>query len=187
MLDDFAGVLEAVGPIDLLVGASLGGVLALGAGRRHPIPKVVAVDPFFHSRRGDWGVRQLAGVRELQALSKPERDAEMKRRNPGIDPQVLRSRVRAIDTLSYPWLERFIGENRVDEAGWDHGAELENYPRPLFVMIAGVESIIPAEDLETLEERAGPNLCSKTFAGHGHALHRSAFDEFAALIEEWMA
>ena len=186
MLDDFRPIAEALGPIDLLVGASLGGALALAAGRRYPVGGVVTADPFFHSQAGDWGSGQLAEIHALQSMSQADLTARIRRSTPWNDSLDIEARVRAIETLSATWVERFLLDNRVDEAGWDLRAELDRYPRPLLIVIAGVGSLIPVEDRRRLRELGGPNLSSHTLEGHGHSLHRSGLEPFAELTASFL-
>ena len=58
-------------------------------------------------------------------------------------------------------------------------------PIPALMAIAGVDSVVNAEDLAFLRRRGGPNVTVAVFENHGHSLHRSAFDQFTRLVESF--
>ncbi len=57
-----------------------------------------------------------------------------------------------------------------------------DYPVPLLMLVAGVDSVISPVDLAFVRERGGPKVTVRVFEGEGHNLHRTAFDAFADAV-----
>ncbi|HZW53334.1 MAG TPA: alpha/beta hydrolase [Candidatus Elarobacter sp.] len=66
------------------------------------------------------------------------------------------------------------------QGGWDLRDRLASLKIPTTILLAGRESAVAADDLA----RVSPAVRVETFAGHGHALHRSAFKRFAELVRD---
>jgi pimeloyl-ACP methyl ester carboxylesterase len=66
----------------------------------------------------------------------------------------------------------------LDEGGWDLRERLALLKIPATVLLAGDESVVAADDLAG----ASSTVRVETVEGHGHALHRSAFERFAEAV-----
>jgi pimeloyl-ACP methyl ester carboxylesterase len=84
--------------------------------------------------------------------------------------------------MSIGALEALGRDNGANEGLWDIRETVVDYPVPLLACIAGEDSVLSADDLAFLRERGGANVTVRVFAGEGHNLQRTAFDEFAAAV-----
>lgn len=180
--------LEAVrarlpGPVHMLVGHSWGGAVALLGGiAMHP-ERVVAIDPMIRVPGGTFDSEYVDDLRTLFALAPGDRAPAIREMYDGLAPVDVDAKLHAMTHMSIASLEHLGTENDVDGGAWDLRERIVRYPTPLLVCVAGIESVLSAEDQAFVAERGGPNVTVRVFPSDGHNLHRTAFDEFANAVE----
>ena len=175
---DLYNVLESLDePVEMLLGHSWGGAVAILGGRRFDVARVAAVDPMLRQASAQWYDEFLSELRPLFALDGAARDAKV-REDYADWPEIDRERkVHAVHDMTTGPIERLRDENPPES--WDIRRDLEAYPKPLFLAIADPsESIIALEDVKEVRELAGPNVTIRVFEGQGHNLHRTDFEHF---------
>lgn len=168
-----------------LIGHSWGGAVVIRSGRTMPVEQVVAIDPMLRQCDDRWYAEFLDELAPLFALEGEAR-AQKVRHEYAQWPQIDRERkVHAISTMDAGPIERLRDEN--SSSDWDLRETLARYPRRLLVAVAQQsESIINAPDLELLRDRGGPNVQAIVFENQGHSLHRTDFDRFVRVLEEFL-
>lgn len=172
------------GPVDVLAGHSWGGAIVLLGGRRLLPGRVVAIDPMIRVQPGAFESEYVDDdLRALFALDDAPREAAIREMYANANPTDREGKVHAMHGMSVGSIEQLGRENRADEGAWDLREMVADYPLPLTIAVAGVDSVISADDLAFVSERGGPNVTVEVFADDGHTLHRSAFERFVRLIE----
>ncbi|HEY0393868.1 MAG TPA: alpha/beta hydrolase [Candidatus Elarobacter sp.] len=90
-------------------------------------------------------------------------------------PKVARALV-----LIDPLIRVAPGTFAADADGWDLRERLAGLKIPTAILVAGDESVVAPDDLTNVS----PTVRVETFGGHGHALHRSAFERFAGVVRD---
>jgi pimeloyl-ACP methyl ester carboxylesterase len=175
---DLRAVADSVGTISAVVGHSWGGAVALVGG-----PKVaralVLVDPMIRVAPGTFDREYVDDLAAVLGIPPGEaRDAAVREMFTGADPRDREGKVHAMHRLDPETLRRLGRDNRVDEGGWDLRDRLASVKVPTTILRAGEESVVADDDLAKL----APNVKVETFEGHGHTLHRSAFDRFVEAV-----
>jgi pimeloyl-ACP methyl ester carboxylesterase len=170
------------GPVDLLIGHSWGGAVAVLGGRALPAHKVVAIDPMLRVAPHTFASEYVDDLREPLALEPVAKEAAIREMYEGSHPTDIAGKIHAMLPMHIGALERLGSENRSDEGGWDIRESVASYPVPLLVLAAGEDSVLAADDLAFVRERGGPNVSVRVFEGHGHNLQRTAFDEFLRVV-----
>lgn len=171
--DDVVESLEAelTGPIDLLVGHSLGGLVASLVAERLPPRAAIYVDPAFAFPRG---VRGLA-VKAVFALS-PRPGAWMLRR---LNPRWEQDDVELELATLRVWDRRTI-------LGLANTRPLRS-PRilvaPSLVILAERSMLITARDAERMRR---DGMIVETLAGAGHTVFRDDHAGFMGLVRDWV-
>lgn len=179
---DLYNVLDAIpDTVDILVGHSWGGAVAILGGRRFDVSRVVAIDPMVRQADAPWYEEFITELRTQFSKQGAERDALIRR-----DYTELRwgeadveGKVHAVHGMTIVPIERLRDENPPET--WDLRRDLEEYPKPLLMAIAGEDSIVTLEDLKYVREKGGANVAIRMFERQGHNLHRTGFD---ALVRE---
>jgi pimeloyl-ACP methyl ester carboxylesterase len=184
---DLETVIREIGePLYGLIGHSWGGAVVLLGGRRfEAVQRVVAIDPMIHQLPG-WKEEFVDDVKADLALDRASREVAFYERYAGWDELDIQGKIHAMQFMSVEPIERLGSENRVDEGGWDLRDVVADYPKPLLLLLAGEDSIIPAQDIEPVRRRTGAQTSIETFAGEGHNLHRTAFDRFADSVDDFL-
>jgi pimeloyl-ACP methyl ester carboxylesterase len=184
---DLERVVDAIpGKIDLILGHSWGGTIALLGALKVSPRRVVAVDPVLRVPPGTFFAEYVDEMRSIFAETGAARERAVLESYAGIDQLDLDGKVHALAHMSIESLENLGIDNRVDEGKWDIRERLAGYPITTLMPIAGIDSVVSAEDLAYLRERGGPNISVAVFENEGHSLHRSAFDEFTKLVESFL-
>ncbi|MDB5070925.1 MAG: putative hydrolase [Candidatus Eremiobacteraeota bacterium] len=177
---DLRAVADSIGTVHAVVGHSWGGAVALVGG-----PKVaralVLVDPMIRVAPGTFDREYVDDLAEL--LARPpgaERDDAVRAAFAHADPRDRDGKVHAMRALELETLRRLGRDNDADEGGWDLRDRLGALKIPTAILVAGVESVVAPDDLAALS----PKVRVEAFEGHGHTLHRSAFDRFAEIVRE---
>jgi len=178
---DLRAVADSIGTVAAVVGHSWGGAVALVGG-----PKVaralVLVDPMIRVAPGTFGAEYVDELAPLLSAYPPgnDRDAAVREMFGSADLRDRDGKVHAMRALELETLRRLGADNDADEGGWDLRDRLAALKIPTTILLAGVESVVAHDDLA----RLSPKVRVETFAGHGHTLHRSAFERFAGVVRE---
>lgn len=185
---DLYNVMEAIpDPVEVLAGHSWGGAVGILGGRRFDVQRVVAVDPMIRQAGNLWYDEFLADLRSLFAFKGAQRDAKVEEeyRDLGWGDVDVERKKHAVREMTVSPIERLRDENPPES--WDLRGDLEAYPKPLLLLMAGAdESIVPVEDLKAVRDRGGPNVVIRVFEDQGHNLHRTAFDRFVAEFDRFL-
>jgi non-heme chloroperoxidase len=185
---DLYNVMEAIpDPVDVLMGHSWGGAVAILGGRRFDVSSVVAVDPMIRQAGNVWYDEFLADLRSLFAYKGEARDARVEEeyRAYGWGDLDVERKKHAVREMTITPIERLRDDNPPES--WDLRGDLEAYPKPLLLAMAGAdESIVPIEDLRFVRERGGPNVAMRVFEDQGHNLHRTAFERFISEVDVFL-
>jgi pimeloyl-ACP methyl ester carboxylesterase len=172
------------------VGHSWGGAVALLGGRRLPAQRVVAIDPVLRIKAGAWQPFLADIIDDLEpvfAAAVDQRPARIRAAYDGLAPVDMDAKLHALRTMSAAAVIAVGEDNGANDGGWDLRETVRDYPKPLLIALADPsDSLVLPEDVVFARERAGPNARIELFAGEGHSLHRSAFERFAALTEEFL-
>jgi pimeloyl-ACP methyl ester carboxylesterase len=185
---DLYAVMQAIpDPVDVLVGHSWGGAVAILGGRRFDVQRVVAVDPMIRQADTPWYDEFLADLRELFALKGTARDAKIEEeyRSLGWGEVDVERKKHAVRDMTVAPIERLRDENPPES--WDLRGDLESYSKPLLLLMAGpADSIVPLEDLKFVRDRGGANIAIRVFEDQGHNLHRTAFERFVQEVDRFL-
>ncbi len=162
-------------PVDLLVGHSWGGAVALLGASRIGARAVVALDPVLRVRPGTFAADYVEELRDVLSLPGEERIARIREMYRDLDPVDREAKVHAMGRMSLGVIEGIGAENGVEEGKWDLRPLLSGYPAPLLVLVSGTDSVIDPEDRKWLEDLRGV-VRVRTIEGAGHNLHRSHLD-----------
>ena len=171
------------GPVHMLIGHSWGGAVALLGGIAIHPARVVAIDPMIRVPARTFEPEYVDDLREFFALAPGEREPAIRAMYHGLAAVDVDAKRHAMTHMSVASLEALGTENDVDAGAWDLRERIARYPTPLLVCVAGIESVLSAEDQQFVTERGGPNVTMRVFPNDGHNLHRTAFDEFAHAVE----
>ncbi len=169
--------------VDLLVGHSWGGAVAILGGRAILPRKVVAIDPMIYVVPGTFEDDYVDGLREPLGLEPVAKEAAIREMYEGANDKDIAGKVHAMKSMRIEALESLGRDNKTAEGGWDLRVVVAGYPIPLLILKAGDESVISDADLAGVEKDGGKNVTVRTFENDGHTLHRSAFEEFASAVE----
>jgi len=181
-IGDLDGVLHALGiERPLLMGHSLGGIVALWWAARHPDRAtgiVVADSPL---RSGHEFAPAFDGWLAQNAMAVPDLAAWYLARHPDWTPERARTRAEAMTGTA----RNVFVELRADSLahdGVDRLAELAHVTSPVLLVRGDPEagSLVHPSDAEAFARRL-PNARVARIPGAGHGLHRTHAAEFAAL------
>jgi pimeloyl-ACP methyl ester carboxylesterase len=176
---DLAAVALALpGQVDLLIGHSWGGAVAILGGRSIGVRKVLAIDPMIRVTPGTFESDYVDDLRPLYATHGDEREQGIRAMYEGAHHADVEAKVHSMLPMSIEALERLGRENNVDAAGWDIRNDVVAYPVPLLILGAGEDSVMSPDDLAFIRREGGPNLTLRIVEGQGHNLHRDAFESF---------
>jgi pimeloyl-ACP methyl ester carboxylesterase len=185
---DLANVAAAIGdPIDVLVGHSWGGAVALRGGAELQPRGVVAIDPMIRVAPGTFAADYVDDVRPLFALAGEARSSEIARMYASGEPADRDAKLHAMQHMGIESLEALGRENRAEEGAWDLRGLLVAYPVPLLLALAGEDSVVSADERAFVRECGGPKVTTRVFEGQGHNLQRTAFDAFAEAAQEFFS
>lgn len=171
------------GPVHMLIGHSWGGAVALLGGRVLRPARVVAIDPMVRVLPQTFAADYVDDLRDTLALEPVAKESAIRAMYEGADPNDVAGKLHAMLPMSIGPLESLGRENGADDGLWDLRETVRAYPIPLLLCVAGVESVLSADDLAFVREHGGPNVTVRVFAGEGHNLQRTAFEAFADAVE----
>jgi pimeloyl-ACP methyl ester carboxylesterase len=186
-VSDAQNVAAALGePVDMLLGHSWGGAVAILAGSRLPVARAAAADPMIRQVSADWYDEYLAELRELFALAGNERDARVREDYRDWSALDVEGKVHAVHSMTAEPIAGLARENPPE--GWDLRAAIAGYEKPLLLALAARgESINDEETLAQVEREHSASVCIARVPNAGHNLHRTAFEDFARLLDDWLA
>lgn len=180
-LRDLDAVRAAIGdPVHALVGHSWGGAVVVRGGLARGIERVIAIDPMIHVMPGTWFTEFVDDLRAPFAVAPDDRAPVIRDFYAKLHPVEIAGKVHAMRSMSIDPIIALGAVNGVEDGRWDLRPDLVDYPKPLWLAVAGVESVMSADDLAFVRERGGPNVTVDVFAGQGHSLQRTAFEDFVA-------
>lgn len=184
---DAENVIAALGePVDLLLGHSWGGAIAILAGSQLPVARVAAIDPMIRQMSGAWYEEYLDELRESFALAGAERDAQTRKEYAAWSLLDVDGKVHAVHSMTSAPIEGLWKENPPE--AWDLTALIAHYGKPLLLALAARgESINEDTALEDVEREHAPSVRIVSFPAAGHNLHRTDFEVFAAQLDDWLA
>ncbi|HTX58801.1 MAG TPA: alpha/beta hydrolase [Verrucomicrobiae bacterium] len=184
---DVEQIVAALGePIDVLIGHSWGGAIAIEAGLRIPVWRVAAIDPMIRQADDSWYCEFLDELRDQFAAQGAARDARIREEYAQWAPVDVEAKVHAVRAMTISPIEALMLENPPEL--WDLREQIAHYDKPLFLaMAARGEGINDAATLDALERNHASTVEIATFPGAGHNLHRTAFEAFAEALDAWLA
>lgn len=184
---DLENVAQALDlPIDLLIGHSWGGAVAMIAGLEIPVWRVAAIDPMIRQADESWYGEFLDELHEQFAYAGEERAAQIREGYADWAPVDVEAKVHAVRTMTSVPIEGLLRENPAGT--WDLRAVVARYDKPLFLALAVAgESINDPSTLAEIETHHAPSVEIATFPGAGHNIHRTAFDDFARALDDFLA
>ena len=182
---DLQEVASAIGePIDVVVGHSWGGAIALLGAASIGAQRVVAIDPMLNQASDAWYAEYLAELDDVFALHGEERDARVRREYPG-DPRDVAGKVHAMHMMSSAPIAGLQRENPA--TGWPLPAALAGFePALLLAMADPGQSIVDPPTLARVRALATKSAEIVTFTGQGHSLHRTGFDRFVGEMNRFL-
>ncbi|MHB8422804.1 MAG: alpha/beta fold hydrolase [Leptospirales bacterium] len=171
-------------PVDLLLGHSWGGSVALLGASRIFARSVVALDPVVRVRSGTFSTDYVEELRELFSLEGEARIRGIRSMYSDLDPTDREAKVHAMEKMSIRSIERIGSENGVDSGAWDLMGLLSEYTIPMLLIASGSDSVIAPEDLARIAKRKLPDTV-QIISEAGHNLHRSHLDRVVELVREF--
>ena len=100
-------------------------------------------------------------------------------------PIDVEAKVHAVHAMTADPIEGLMRENPPES--WDLRAAIATYHKPLLLaMAAPGESINDDDVLAEIGRDHSAMVEMATFPGAGHNLHRTAFDDFARVLDVWL-
>lgn len=183
---DACAIAETVGePIEALVGHSWGGAVAILAGERLAVARVVAIDPMIRNADTVWYGEYLAELREQFALYDRARDETVRSEYAQWHPLDVEAKVHAVHSMTTAPIEGLLRENPPD--AWDLRPNVARYRKPLLLaMAARGEGINDDAIADEIERHHSPLVEIVAFQGAGHNVHRTAFEQFASAFDRFL-
>jgi pimeloyl-ACP methyl ester carboxylesterase len=184
---DAENVVAAVGePIDLLIGHSWGGAVAILTGLRIPVWRVAAIDPMIHQVDKAWYDEYLAELREQFSHQGEARATLVREEYAQWHPVDVDAKVHAVATMTPDPIEGLMIENPPES--WDLRPSIARYDKPLWLaMAAKGESINDDSALDDIETHHSSTVDIAVFPGAGHNIHRTQFDAMVKSLDDWMS
>ncbi len=177
---DLRAVADSIGTVAAVVGHSWGGAVALIAGPK-VARAVVLIDPMLRVAPGTFEREYVDDLASLLGVPPGDaRDAAVRAAFATAHAQDREGKVHAMRRLELDVVRGLGSDNDADAGGWDLRERLRAPKVPVCVLLAGDESVVAADDLDG----AAAGVRVVTFDGHGHALHRTAFERFAELVRD---
>lgn len=183
---DLENVATALGePIDLLIGHSWGGAIAIEAGSRMPVRRVGAIDPMIRQVNPEWYEEYLEELRDQFQQHGDARAVLVRREYADWHPTDVEAKVHAVASMTPDPIEGLMREN--PQSAWDLRPSIAHYDKPLWLAMAALgESINDDETLEEIDRHRSPSVEIAVFPGAGHNVHRTAFDAMIESLDNWM-
>lgn len=175
------------GGIDTLIGHSWGGAVAILAGLKLGVERIVAIDPLFRSRRLDWRAHWHQEMDPMFAVHGAERERKVIEEYRDLPDIEVQAKIHALRNMTIDPLLDIGVQNGADEGKLDLRETIVNYPKRLLVMLAGEkESVVHPQEVEFIRQHGGANVTLRVFEGQGHSLHRTAFDDYMRVLNAFI-
>ena len=180
---DLHNVAEVTGA-DVVIGHSWGGAVAIRGGELIATTAIVAIDPMLVQAGDDWYAEYIEELDDTFALRGDARDARVREDFGDWPAGDVTGKVHAMHAMTSAPIAGLRDENRSE---WDLRADVAIYNKPLLLVMAGREgSIVPAEIIDEITAHHAPAVHIVTFEDQGHNLYRTAFDRFAAVVDDFI-
>ncbi len=179
---DLENVLATTGA-DVLLGHSWGGAIAVRAGARVAVGAVVAIDPMIVQATDAWYDEYLAELEKDFAATGSQRDALTRDAYADWHPVDVDGKVHAVHAMIPEPIARLRTDN--EGSAWDLRPDIALYEKPLLLVMAERDGINPPEIVDDVVRNHGAPVRIASIAA-GHNLHRTAFDEFAAVLDAFL-
>ena len=185
---DCIAIADAIpGGVDTLIGHSWGGTIAMLAGPRLGVSRVVAIDPLVRSRHKSWAAFWHEEMDAILSLHGAQREQAILREYGDLPEIEVQAKIHALREMTIEPLLRIGSENGAGQGKLDIRESLVNYPKPLLVMLADPsESAMHQEEVAFVREHGGRNVTLRLFEGEGHSLHRTAFDDYMRVLNAFV-
>lgn len=181
---DLENVAATVGRVDVLLGHSWGGAVAIRGGERLPVRAVAAIDPMIVQVGQAWYDEYVAELDETFSEHGDERDARIREEFIDWDPIDVDGKVHAMHAMTSDAIANLHRDNL--DGGWDLRDEIGRYEKPLLLAMAGRDSsIVPTRTIDELRAHHPPTVQIVSFEDQGHNLHRTAFDRFGDALDRF--
>ncbi len=183
---DAAAVARAIGePIELLVGHSWGGAVALASAEQIEARGAIAIDPMIVQLSERWYDEFLSELADRFSLHGEARARSIRDAYASWHPLDIEGKAHAVATMSLAPIVGLRDENPPHT--WDLRARVLAYPLPLLLALPNVEeSIIPEETYRRLASGAARDTVVATLPGGDHNLQRTAFAPLIECIDRWL-
>ncbi len=173
-------------PVDLVIGHSWGGSIAIEGGARIPVNRVAAVDPMIRQVDESWYEEYLEELRVQFSHEGAARDAVVRKEYSAWAPVDVEAKVHAVRTMTIAPIEGLMRENDPDT--WDLRHQIMTYEKPLLLAMADRgEGINDDLTLDEIDAEHSAFVRVVWFPGAGHNLHRTSFDSFARSLDDFLA
>ncbi len=183
---DAAAIARAIDePIEILVGHSWGGAVAIASAEQIAARHVLAIDPMLVQLSESWYDEFLVELARQFSLSGEDRARAIRGAYAAWHPLDIEGKVHAVATMSVAPIVGLRDENPPDT--WDLRERALDYRLPLLLALPAVEeSIIPEETYRRLLDGAARETIVATLPGD-HNLHRTAFAPLVEIVDRWLA
>jgi pimeloyl-ACP methyl ester carboxylesterase len=185
---DLLAVARAIdGDLCALIGHSWGGAIVLRGGHEVGCVRVIAIDPMIHQAAGRWASDFVDDLAAVLAAPVNAREGLIRGMYAGLPPLEVDAKVHALRHMSIEPIIALGADNGADAGAWDLREVVRGYPKPLLLLLADPsDSVVFPADAAFVREHGGANVTIEVFEGEGHALHRTAFDRFAASVRAFL-
>jgi pimeloyl-ACP methyl ester carboxylesterase len=185
---DLLAVARAIdGEVYALIGHSWGGAIVLKGGHETGCVHVVAIDPMIRTTAGAWASDYVDDLVPLLSGPQNAREAAIREMFAGLPQVEIDAKVHALRHMSIEPIVALGADNEADAGKWDLREVVRAYPKPLLLLLADPsDSVVLPEDVAFVREHGGANATIDVFEGEGHALHRTAFERFAAAVKAFL-
>ena len=175
-------------PIAALIGHSYGAVCALGAALRHPVPKLVIYEPPLPAG-GPVGGEYLEPYKQAIARHDPDAALEIGLTHYSRLPAEAIAAMRAtkawprLRTLAPTWIREIEAMDALDPTVDRYAA----ITCPILMLAGSLSPEHPLRDASRALAKVLPNVRVHTIEGQGHVAMRTAPEQVARLIEDFLA
>lgn len=174
----------AVTGADVLVGHSWGGAVVIRGGAILGVKAVVAIDPPIVQVADDWYAEFIDELDDTFALTGDARDERVRADYANWHPDDVEGKVHAVHSMTSAPIAGLRTETR---SVWDLRGDIATYHTPLLLAMAGPgETIVEKPVMDEVAAHHAPCVRIVTFEDQGHSLHRTGFDAFAQVVEEFL-
>ncbi|MDH2908760.1 MAG: alpha/beta hydrolase [Candidatus Eremiobacteraeota bacterium] len=183
---DAAAVARTIGePIELLVGHSWGGAVALASAQQIAARNVLAIDPMLAQLPSQWYDEFIDDLTVQFSQHGEARDRSIREAYSSWHPVDVEGKVHAVSTMSVAPIAGLRDANPAKT--WNLCERALAYPLPLLLALPDPEeSIIPPDCYDRLLREAAPETVVARIPNGDHNLHRTAFEPFVAALDGWL-